>query len=294
VKAEPNVPLEISSGCRELDLVWQQHAQAILGRPGILIADTDDDLTWHAFLGHSIDMQGFRAAEFAGVVPLTRQAPKFIPLRQRGIGVPQLADLWEIAAIREYMLTGSRGKPFRTTLDVLRSAGGTTGESLAEAFAWFPWRKGHWTVRALLQNSGELASSGFSFRNWLRDECAKLDATKFPPTDFQKVVEISSVMTTLEKAVRARLERTFYMVGPALASYMICDWQLWLWNRGLTRVFATYKQDSFHEAFVKRYGRGVIPVDQIGFTNWWFSLFPDLPPRLANECIWLGIEQKTV
>lgn len=84
------------------------------------------------------------------------------------------------------------------------------------------------------------------------------------------------------------------MVGPALAAYMICDWQLWLWKEGLTAVFATFKLDSFHELFVKRYGRGVVPADEIGFTRWWFEMYPDLPPRLANECIWLGVENKVV
>jgi len=80
------------------------------------------------------------------------------------------------------------------------------------------------------------------------------------------------------------------MVGPALSAYMLCDWQLWLWNEGLTEVFAMYKQDSFHEEFVRRYGRDVIPSDRESFTAWWFSEHPDLPPRLANECIWLAME----
>lgn len=71
------VPSEISTSCPELDLVWRTYAQRIVTRPGILIPDTDEDLTWHAFLGHSIDMQGFRAAEFAGVDELSRPAPKF-------------------------------------------------------------------------------------------------------------------------------------------------------------------------------------------------------------------------
>jgi hypothetical protein len=64
----------------------------------------------------------------------------------------------------------------------------------------------------------------------------------------------------LEDALRARLQAMFYMVGPALAAYMICDWQLWLWREGLTGVFATYKQDSRHESFVKGHGRGVVPI----------------------------------
>ena len=79
------------------------------------------------------------------------------------------------------------------------------------------------------------------------------------------------------------------MVGPALAAYMICDWQLWLWKQDLTGVFATYKHDSRHEKFVERYGRGLVPVDQEGFTEWWFSMYPEVPPRIINECIWLGI-----
>jgi hypothetical protein len=96
---------------------------------------------------------------------------------------------------------------------------------------------------------------------------------------------------TLEEALRRRVESAFYMVGPALSAYMICDWQLWLWNEGLTNVFAMYKQDSFHEEFVRRYGASVIPPDQAGFTDWWFSMYPNLPPRLANECIWMGMEE---
>jgi hypothetical protein len=81
-----------------LDLVWQTYAHNIIDGHGIAIPDTHDDLNWHAFLGHSIDMQGFRAAEFVGVDPLTRSAPKFVPLAQRGIGVAELASLWDMPA----------------------------------------------------------------------------------------------------------------------------------------------------------------------------------------------------
>lgn len=62
----------------------------------------------------------------------------------------------------------------------------------------------------------------------------------------------------------------------------------------MTDVFETVKLDSFHETFVKRYGRGVVPTDEDGFIRWWLALYPSLPPRITNECIWLGIEQKTV
>jgi len=284
-----SIPSEIHTGCPELDRAWGEYAQGILGRPGVLIPDADDDLTWHAFLGHSIDMQGFRAAEFAGVEPLSRPAPKFRSLRERGLGVPELARLWHVRQIQD-QLRERRGGSLLTTLDVLRRHGEEDGESLADAFQTFPWRKGHWSVRALLQNSARLESHGYSFRKWLEHECAELGATEFPPRDFRKPLASDRSETTLEEALRQRVEAAFYMVGPALSAYMLCDWQLWLWNEGKTELFAMYKQDSFHEEFVRRYGRDVIPPDREGFTDWWFAEHPDLPPRLANECIWLAME----
>lgn len=293
--ARPSVPADVSTGCPELDLVWKVHALTILDRSKVaLIPDTDDDLNWHAFLGHSIDMQGFRAAEFAGVDPLTRQAPRVISLKDRNVGVRELASLWDVPAIRQHLLTGTNGVPLRATLDVLRSEGGDTGASLAEAFEFFPWRKFHWSVRALLQNSAALNGDDYSFRNWLQRTCDELGVEEFPPRDFRRSVSLAGVEMTLERALRAVLERTFYMVGPALSAYMICDWQLWLWREGITAVFANFKLDSFHEEFVKLYGAGVVPSDEIGFTTWWFEMYPDLPPRLVNECMWLGIEHGTV
>ncbi len=126
-----SLPPTISTGCPELDLAWQTYASMILNRSHILIPDTDDDLTWHAFLGHSIDMQGFRAAEFAGVDPLTREAPKFVPLKTRGIGVPELAGLWEVHEIRQHLLGQIKDAPFSVTLSVLREHGCEVGVSLA-------------------------------------------------------------------------------------------------------------------------------------------------------------------
>jgi hypothetical protein len=76
-----SLPAFISTGCPALDQAWAQHAASILGRPGVLIADNDDELNWHAFLGHSLDMQGFRAGELVGVDRITRRAPGFVTLR---------------------------------------------------------------------------------------------------------------------------------------------------------------------------------------------------------------------
>lgn len=284
------IPDSISTGCPELDLVWKEFANQILRLP-ILIPDTEDDLNWHAFLGHSIDMQGFRAAEFVGVDRLTKEARGFVPLKKRGIGVPELAALWEIEAIRSFLLTKTTGQPLQATLDLLKSKGGSVGRSLAEAFEAFPYRKFHWAVRAYLQNSAVLREHGCSFRRWLEVECRKLGIPEFPPPDFR---HRTASGISVESALRQRLKDTFYQVGPALAAYMLCDWHLWLWNAGKTAVFANFKLDSFHEEFVKAYGRGVVPATENEFTRWWLSIAPDIPPRLANECIWLGREHGVV
>lgn len=284
------IPDSIESGCPELDLVWRTFALDILNRPHVLIPDTEDDLNWHAFLGHSIDMQGFRAAEFAGVDPLSKSAPGFIPLRERKIGIPELGQLWDVEKIRNHLLGKNLGS-LSTTLHLLRSEGGKTGQSLAEAFDTFPYRKAHWTVRALLQNSNTLQSHGYSFRNWLKVACQELGEPDFPPSDFRRRTPSGK---TLEMTLRRKLQETFYMVGPALAPYMLCDWQLWLWNEGKIPVFANFKLDSFHEEFVNRFGRGLIPASESDFADWWLGQYPDLPPRLANECIWLGMDRKTV
>lgn len=287
------LPSTTATACPELNKVWSVYSQSLIGRPGVMIPDTDEDLNWHAFLGHTIDMQGFRAAEFSGVDALTRRAD-FRSLMSRGIGVRQLGELWEVAAIRQHLLSGARGTPMETTYRTLESDGGSIGRSLAEAFQSFPWRKGHWTVRALLQNSAALKEHGYSFRRWLRQECEMLAAPEFAPRDFRKVVRLGGREVSLERALRTRLEQTFYQVGPATAAYTLCDWQLWLWNEGRCGVFENFKLDSFQQQFVSKYGRGVVPEAEADFTKWWLSQYPDVPPRLANECIWLGVENRIV
>ena len=196
--------------------------------------------------------------------------------------------------MRDHLLHHTRGQPLRSTLDVLRTSGGAIGAGLADAFDRFPYRKGHWTVRALLQNSDVLGDYDFSFRVWLSRACQALGLTEFPPADFRRRVGTGAAPTTLEMALRRELERTFYQVGPALAAYMLCDWQLGLWANGRTAVFANFKWDRFHETFVTRYGRGVIPGREAEFVDWWLALYPDLPPRLPNECIWLATEHGDV
>ncbi len=286
----PRAVPAISTGCPELDLVCSKFANQILRSP-ILIPDTEDDLNWHAFLGHSIDMQKVRAAEFVGVDPLTVNADAFVPLKERGIGVRELGGLWEIEAIRSFLLTKTKGQPFSATMDLLKAKGGSVGRSFAEAYEAFPHRQFHWAVRAYLENSAVLKDYGWSFRKWLEAHCRMLGVREFPPADFGLRVNGG---LPIEMALRWRLKETFHRVGLAMAAYMLCDWQLWLWNAGKTAVFVNFKLDSFHEEFVKKYGRGVVPAIEAEFADWWLSVVPDIPPRLANECIWLGTEHRLV
>jgi hypothetical protein len=287
------IPEVIATNCEELNKAWVLYSKEIIGRTDVLIADTEDDLNWHAFLGHSLDMQGFRAAEFAGVDTMSRPVKEFKPLRVRNIGVAELGTLWEIDAIRNHLLHGARGTPITTTYDVLRAAGGEKGDSLAEAFEQFPMRKGHWCIRGLLQNSAVLKEYGYSFRTWLAEQGRTLGASHFPPVDFRLLVEDGSI--SIENALCKKLEKTFYMVGPEISPYMLCDWQMWLWKNGKTGVFDNFKLDSFHTDFVNtvntKYGN-IIPSDKKGFITWWHRQYPTLPPRLANECIWLYVEHK--
>jgi len=286
------IPLEIKTNCYKLNDAWATYSQLIIDESDIPIADTKADLNWHAFLGHSIDMQGFRAAEFAGVDELSKPADVFKPLNRRGIGVAELGKLWEVEAIQNHLYYGAKGTDITTTYEILRAEGGEIGHSLAEAFEHFPFRKRHKYVRALLQNSAKLKQHDYSFRQWIEHECRKLGVPSFPPLDFRQPVWLTK---SLEDALCDKLEKTFFMVGPEMAPYMLCDWQLWLWKEERTEVFDTFKLDSFHTGFVKqvnaKHGH-IIPMDKRQFTEWWHGYYPSLPPRLANECIWLCVEKE--
>ena len=79
------IPETIATGCDELDLAWSAFASQIHG------SSRDHDLpTRHAFLGHNLDMQGWRAVEFVGVDAMTKDAPGLVPLIDRGVGVREL------------------------------------------------------------------------------------------------------------------------------------------------------------------------------------------------------------
>lgn len=285
------IPEKINTSCQELNHAWDLYSKEIIDKPNVLIPDTENDLNWHAFLGHSLDMQGFRAAEFVGVDAMSKSAKNFKSLRARNIGVRGLGSLWEIEAIREHLLHNTKGKPITTTYDILRNNGGKVGSSLAEAFEQFPMRKGHWCIRGFLQNSSALKDTDYLFRRWLGQKCKILGSQEFPPCDFR--LKVQGKQMSIEDALCKELEKAFYMVGPEISPYMLCDWQMWLWRNERTEAFDNFKLDSFHSEFcqkVNSLGKTSLPTDKQGFIKWWHSYYPTLPPRLANECIWLYLE----
>ena len=255
-----------------------------------MIPDTDEDLSWHAFLGHSIDMQGWRAAEFVGVDALTKEASGFVPLIDRGVGVRELGQLWEIPAIRDHLLHGTAGLPLSATLNVLRTEGGVVGESFSDAYEAFPWRKAHMAVRAYLQNSAALKLYDYSFRRWLEAECNELGMTEFPPPDFREKFSVQGGKASVEWTLVRRLEESFYQVGPTMAPYMICDCSSGSGMKARPTCLRRSSRTSFHIQFVAKYGRGIIPSDRSDFIAWWLGMYPEVPPRLVNECIWLAVE----
>lgn len=259
---------------------------------GIIIPDTDDELNWHAFLGHSLDMQGFRADWFVGRWP-NAEWGDFRTLYARGLGVAELASLWEIEAIRR-ALERPADAGLRTVVDateMLRRHGGATGASLADAFDTARMRKNIRTLRAYLQNCSLLRAHGFSFRRYL-DSCVSelLPGADFPPPDVMGQVRWRGQQVSLEQALAGCLERDFYLVGPEIAAYMLCDWLLGLWCQHRIPWFESCKWDSRNIGYFERYGA------QIGskplFLDWCREQRLPYPPRVVNEAIWLWTESE--
>jgi hypothetical protein len=257
---------------------------------GVIIPDEEEELNWHAFLAHSLDMQGFRADWFVGRWP-NPEWPQFRTLSDRGIGIRELAALWEIAPIKDALSAPAQHElvAVEDALAVLERHGGVTGHELADAFRTVRMRKSMKTIRAYLQNSDFLRAHDFSFRRYLQTTAHELlGQPEFPPKDFLTTVHHQGRPMSLETALARCLERDFYMVGPEIAPYMLCDWMLGLWRKRETGMFESFKWDSRNMAFLSRYGKDI--RDKGELLSWYREQGFHYPPRVANEAIWLAME----
>jgi hypothetical protein len=258
----------------------------------VSIPDTDEELNWHAFLAHSLDMQGFRADWFVGRWP-NAQWGEFRTLHQRGLGVAELSSLWEIEPLKRALGRPEEAglKTVADALGVLRQYGDSSGGSLAEAFQTAPTRKNIRTIRAFLQNSYFLRAYGSSFRRYLERQVAMLlPGSPFPPADVMCPVRWGTEQVSLEQGLVRCLERDFYMVGPEIAPYMLCDWLLGLWQRQQIPWFESYKWDSRNIEYFEHYGAEI--QNKADFLTWCRRQHLPYPPRVVNEAVWLWTESE--
>lgn len=279
-----------------------KHYAAIVGSDGVAVPDDEEEMRWRLFLAHSQDMNGFRADIFTGGRNESRNPfdPGYRGLRERfGDGtamIQGLADLWHDPQAQAELTRLSHPKTresVKAAVAVLRGPAGnqathTFADALDDLRGANIARKTCKMVRAYAQNSALLARHGCSLRQYLKSVVPDL---YLPLAD----------ITDAEAAWRAAITRDFYNVGPALASYIIADWLLWLWREGQIGWFDTYKADSVHigalaadgllppeasqdfPAFCRRLR---VPAEWVP-ARWWTLAFSALPPRVVNEAIWL-------
>ncbi len=285
------------------------HFTAILRTDSVAVPDDEEEMIWRLFFAHSQDMQGFRADIFTGGWNESRNPydPNFRGLRDRWPDgksmVYGLAALWQNAEAQATLKRISnprrspeeRAKGIGPAMELLRGQWGNDAtrvfaETLEELRGPMVSRKTNMMMRAYVQNSALLTQHGGSLRAYLRS---------IAPDVYLPAPEI----VWAERLWRQAIERDFYNVGPALASYLFCDWLLWLWRDGQIEWFESYKEDS---VFLKTMGKkGLLPSkavnDFAGYcrslhvpaewipARWWMTAFYPLPPRILNEAIWLGL-----
>jgi hypothetical protein len=263
---------------------------------GVRIPDNEKELNWHAFLGHH-DFWRFRGDLFA----LCGRGD-FVPLRRRTppMGVDYLADVWrELEASNAQRLSGndllrryrwSRTNP--TPKENLRR-GLENGASRAQQFlrVWQEFRSGTADSYArVLYNSWVLRERfSSSFRTYLSHATADLAATgavcgSFPKWDWKAEVSApSGRKLSLEDALAESITKDFAL-GIEVARYLFCDWLLGLWWDDRSLMFDSYKHDGNAANFGKKYDWY---ADRRSFLDLCHGHFPDLPPRVINECIWI-------
>jgi hypothetical protein len=271
--------------CKEALLVLiKKYAEKIVTKESVPIPDEEEALNWHAFLGHSQDMQGFDAGKFSGADPWSKKG-NWRSLKERNLSVTLLSQLWAIEPIHDSLTAPKSSLAER--LEAISRHGQKPGFEFVEAWRGFKGRarKTKAILRAYLDNPHRLKPYGHSFRNYLERLFSTIcPHVGFPPRHFQSGDEARIVQ---------RIDLDFYNVGPAMASYMICDWLLYLWRKGTLDWFETFKCDSRHMAFAEKYGNPY--RTQREFVKFVQAVQEGCgkkyPPRVVNEAIWLDAER---
>ena len=280
------IPETIHTTCAPLNEAWERYAGDLVGQCGLCVQDDDKALNWDAFLSRSVPL-----VRQPGYVGYPSDVPDLAPLRERGITLRDLADLWQIDALRDHLThrDENSGEPAAAHCSLLLASGGPAGQMLCQAFRALPKSSSHWSVRALLQNAASLAETDYSFRKWIEREVRMLGDDEFPPRDFRRTVVVTEpngvAQRSLEDALVGVMGRVFHRASPPVAAHMLCDWQLGLWRDEQTDVFDLYPFDSHHRHFVNACSD--IPTGAVEFVGWWHAQpgCAQMPPRLASACM---------
>ena len=283
-----------------------RHLSRILSE--VPIPDDPEELNWRAFFAHSQDMQGFRADIFTGG-PNEADNPHDLAYRGlrdrwKGTSTELIDDLsrgWNDRGLCTMLshLTGpnvSRVEKQNGTRPVIARLCESPipgvrifGEALNDLRGDRIARKTNKMIRSYLQNADYLAKHyDSSMREFLLD--------RKPLRSWIATVEQSELQTLY------RLERQFFNVGPTLATYLICDWLLGLWDQRIIDWFTAYKADSVFMANMNR--QGILPAAAASdFVSYCRTItLPNsagphagrpCPPRILNECIWLDFNKSS-
>ena len=291
-----------------VNCLFKRYLHDILKSSHVAIPDDPEEMNWRVFFAHSQDMQGFRADIFTGG-PNEGDCKRFTGLRERWHGdsrslISDLGSLWDDQHIRCELIRISypfrpkeeRAKGIQPALELLRNRGVHGAQVFADALDEFTGyriaRKTNGMIRAYIQNSHLLKQHNSSYRSYIQSIVA---GESFPPNNILQA----------ENPWVESIERDFYNVGPALASYMICDWLLWLWLKEKIDWFESYKADEVHiKALKTALKDGRLPEAASDFVSYCKTIrIPDgygvisgkpCPPRVLNECIWLANNRSSV
>jgi hypothetical protein len=284
----------------QLERLLSVHRGAALSAD-VLIPDDEDELNWHAFLGHH-DFYHFRGDQF-----VLYGRGSFVPLRRRQppVGIEFLATAWH--QLERWNPEGASGKSLlrryrwrkgnphhKLNLRSDLAAGGE--ESRTFLALWGEFSSGiPYSYAYMLFDSAVLVDRfASSFRAYLQRTCERLvsrdsDFGVFPRLRWRRAVQRGGAgPASLEDALAVEITEDF-AVGPEVARYLFSHWQLALWEQDHSAMFSGYKHDENATNFGTKYGWY---DDRRGFLDLCYRLRPDLPPCLINECIWLHQNQR--